>query len=115
MKSTKSALKRAIGETILMPMELYTCLLEVANLLNQRPIGKLSEDPNDGTYLCPNDIVLGTSTVPQGPFRETLNPRQGFEFCQKIVDSYLEEMVKRRSPAYGSQKEVEYRKPKCQG
>ena len=35
MKSRKSALKKAIGETILTPMELYTCLLEVANLLNQ--------------------------------------------------------------------------------
>ncbi|XP_068692626.1 uncharacterized protein [Montipora foliosa] len=67
VKSTKSALKKAIGETILTLMELYTCLLEVANLLNQRPIGKLSEDPDDGTYLCPNDILLGraTSTVPQ--------------------------------------------------
>ena len=38
--STKSALKKALGETILTPMELYTCLLEVANLLNQHPIGK---------------------------------------------------------------------------
>ena len=73
MKSTKSALKRAMGETILTQVELYTCLLEVANLLNQRPTGKLSEDPDDGTYLCPNDILLGraTSTVQQGPFRET--------------------------------------------
>ena len=92
MKSTKSALKKAIGETILTPMELYTCLLEVANLLNQRPIGKLSEDPDDGTYLYPNDILLGraTSTVPQGPFRETSNPRHRFDFCQKIVDSFCE-------------------------
>ena len=90
MKSTKSALKKAIGEAILTPMELYTCLLELANLLNQRPIGKLSEDPDDGTYLCLNDILLGraTNTVPQGPFRETSNPRHRFEFCQKIVDSF---------------------------
>ena len=90
VKSTKSALKKAIEEAILRPMELYTCLLEVANLLNQRPIGKLSEDPDDGAYLCPNDILLGraTNTVPQGPFRETSNPRHRFEFCQKIVDSF---------------------------
>ena len=39
VKSTKAALKKAIGETILRPMEFYTCLLEVANLLIQRPIG----------------------------------------------------------------------------
>lgn len=77
VKSCKLALKKAIGDTLLTPFELYTCLLEVANLLNQRPIGKLSQDPDDGAYLCPNDILLGRATndVPQGPFRETKNPR----------------------------------------
>ena len=90
VKSCKLALKKAIGDTLLTPFELYMCLLEVADLLNQRPIGKLSQDPNDGAYLCPNDILLGraTNAVPQGPFRETENPRHRFEFCQKIVDSF---------------------------
>ena len=90
VKSTKSALKKAIGDAVLTPFELYTCLLEVANLLNQRPIGRIPEDPDDGSYICPNDILLGraTKTVPQGPFRETLNPRHRFEFCQRIIDSF---------------------------
>ena len=90
VKSAKAALKKAIGETLLTPFELYTCLLEVANLLNQRPIGRIPLDPDDGSYLCPNDILLGraTNTVPQGPFRDTLNPRHRFEFCQRIVDSF---------------------------
>ena len=90
VKSCKAALKKAIGDTLLTPFELYTCLVEVANLLNQRPIGKLSQDPDDGAYLCPNDILLGraTSAVPQGPFRETKNPRHRFEFCQRIIDSF---------------------------
>ena len=76
VKSCKTALKKAIGDALLTPFELYTCLVEVANLLNQLPIGKLSQDPNDGAYLCPNDILLGraTSAVPQGLFRETKNP-----------------------------------------
>ena len=53
-----------------MPLELYTCLLEVANLVSQHPIGRVPTDPDDGTYLCPNDVLLGraTSHVPQGPF-----------------------------------------------
>ena len=90
VKSAKSALKKAVGEALLTPFELYTCLLEVANLLNQRPIGRIPQDPDDGSYLCPNDILLGraTNTVPQGPFRDTLNPRHRFEFCQRIVDSF---------------------------
>ena len=38
VKTVKKALKKAIGDTVLTPFELYTCLLEVANLVNQRPI-----------------------------------------------------------------------------
>ena len=90
VKTKKKAIEKAIRDTVLAPFELYTCLLEVANLVSQRPIGRIANDPDDGTYLCPNDILLGraSSTVPQGPFRRTENPRHRFEFCQKIVDSF---------------------------
>ena len=62
----------------------------MANLVNQRPIGRIPNDPDDGSYVCPNDMLLGraTSHVPQGPFKETKNPRQRVEFVQKIVDSF---------------------------
>ena len=36
VKSCKKALKIAIGKQVLTPFELYTCLLEVSNLVNQR-------------------------------------------------------------------------------
>ena len=90
IKSIKTALKKAIGDTVLTPFELYTCIVEAANLVNQRPIGRIPNDPNEGAYLCPNDILLGrcSSKIPQGPFRETKNPRHRFEFCQKIVDTF---------------------------
>ena len=88
--SVKIALKKAIGDSTLTPFELYTCLLEVANLVNQRPIGRIPNDPDDGAYICPNDILLGRAApqVPQGPFSETKNPRKRVEFVQKIVDSF---------------------------
>lgn len=90
VKSSKIALKKAIGEQILNPFELYTCLLEAANLINQRPIGRIPNDPDDGSFLCPNDMLLGraSTVVPQGPFRATKNPRHRVEFIQKIVDSF---------------------------
>jgi len=90
VKSCKLTLKKAIGDQVLTPFELHTCLLEVANLVNQRPIGRIPNDPDDGSYICPNDILLGraSSQVPQGPFRQTQNPRHRFEFVQKIVDSF---------------------------
>ena len=89
-QSAKKALKKAIGEQVLTPFELYTCLLEVGNLMNQRPIGRIPNEPDDGPYLCPNDKLLGraTSMVPQGPFRESINPRHRVEFVQKIVDTF---------------------------
>lgn len=49
VKSTKT-LKRAIGEQKLTPFEFYTFLLEVANLISQRPLGRIPNDPNDGSY-----------------------------------------------------------------
>ena len=90
VKSCKRALKKVVGNQMLTPFELYTYLLESANLVNQRPIGRTPNDPDDGSYLCPNDIVLGRSTseVPQGPFKPTKNPRDRFEFVQKLVDSF---------------------------
>ena len=90
VKSCKIGLKKAMGNHILTPFELYTCMLEVANLVNQRPVGRVPNDPDDGAYLCPNDMLLGRASpqVPQGPFRETRNPRKRVEFVQKIVDSF---------------------------
>ena len=90
VKTTKSSLKKVIGDALLIPFELYTCLLEMANLVNERTIGRIPNDPDDGAYLCPNDILLGrvTNRVPQGPFRHTDNPRHRVEFCQEIVHSF---------------------------
>ena len=90
VKSCKRALKTAIGDHTLSPFELHTCILEVANLVNQRPIGRVPNDPDDGSYLCPNDMLLGRASprVPQGPFEETRNPRRRVEFVQKIVNSF---------------------------
>ena len=62
MKSCKVALKKAVGEQILTPFELYRCLLEVANVVNQRPIGCIPNHPDDGSYVCPNDMLLGRTT-----------------------------------------------------
>jgi hypothetical protein len=101
VKSCKLALKKAIGEQILKPFELYTVLQEVSNLVNQRPIGRTPNDPDDGSYLCPNDMLLGraSSRVPQGPFKETNNPRHRVEYIQKIVDSFWKRWTRDTFPS----------------
>ena len=71
VKSCTIDLKKAMGNHILTPFELYQCVLEIANLVNQRPVGQVPNDPDDGAYLCPNDMLLGRASpqVPQGRFR----------------------------------------------
>jgi hypothetical protein len=51
--------------------ELQTVMFQVANLLNERPIGTKETDPNEGSYLCPNDLILGraSSNVPIGQWQ----------------------------------------------
>ena len=90
IRSVKRSLKAAIGESILTFSELQTVLFEVANLINERSIGRHPRSPEDGSYLCPNDLLLGRSTtrVPSGPFKESTNPRLRFEFIQNIVNSF---------------------------
>ena len=73
---------------MLTPLELYTCLL-VSCLVNQRPKGLTPNDLDDGSYLCPNDLLLGgaSSQVPQRHFKDTRNPRRRVEFVQRVVNS----------------------------
>ncbi|XP_071088959.1 uncharacterized protein [Haliotis cracherodii] len=96
VKSCKQGLKKAVGSQLLTPFELYTCLQEVANLVNQRPIGRIPNDPDDGSYVCPNDLLLGraTSRVPQGPFQETRNPHHRFKFVQRIADVFWKRWIR---------------------
>lgn len=65
-------------------------LFEVANLINERPIGHHPRSSKDGSYLFPNDLLLGRSAtrVPSGPFKNSVNPKLRFEFIQNIVNSF---------------------------
>ena len=90
VNSSKRDLRKAVGEHILTLFELYTCILEIANLVNQRASGRPPNDREDGSYLCSNVMRLGraSSQVPQGSVEETRNPRRRVEFVQKIVESF---------------------------
>ena len=69
--------------------------------MNQRPIGRIPNDPDDAAYLCPNDMLLrrATSEVPQGPFKDTRIPRRRVEFVQRIVDSFSKRWTRDVFPA----------------
>ena len=90
IKSVKKALSTAVGEQVMSFVELQTCLYESAQIVNQRPIGISHSDPNEGTYLCPNDLLLGraSSNVPQGPFKERCSASYRLDFIQRIVNAF---------------------------
>ena len=59
IKSVKIAITLAIGESVMTFSELQTVCFEAANLINERPIGRHPTSPDDESYLCPNDLLLG--------------------------------------------------------
>ena len=71
VESVKKALNAAVGDSVMQYNELPTVFFEAAQLVNERPIGLHPTHPEEGTYLCPNDLLLGeaSSKIPQGPFQ----------------------------------------------
>lgn len=90
VKSAKKALNGAIGDQVMDFSELQTVMFEAAQIVNQRPIGRHPTSPDDGSYLCPNDLLLGRASpeVPQGPFKERVSDRYRLDFIQKIVEGF---------------------------
>ena len=91
IRLVKRTLTIVIGDNILTFSELQTVLFEVANLLNERPIGrKPGADPTAGVYLSPNDLLLGRTQIapPQGQWAATSRLADRFLFLQRIVTSF---------------------------
>ena len=90
VKSVKRALNAAIGENVLQFSELQTCMFEAAEMVNARPIGIHPNSPDEGVYLCPNDLLLGRATnhIPQGPFKDRCSNKHRFDFVQSIATAF---------------------------
>lgn len=85
VKSSKCVLEKAIGEQVLSLFELYTCLLEVGNLVNRRPIGGV---PNyDAECLCPNDMLLRRATRNQRHEKSATPGRICAENCRLLLEA----------------------------
>ena len=75
--------------------ELQTAMFEVANLINERPIGRHPTSPDESMYLRPNDLLLGRSTprIPGGPWRLGTD-RQRFLLVQSIVGDWTKRWIR---------------------
>ena len=101
VKTTKHALTAAIGENVMTYSELQTCVMEAGELVNERPIGLIPSSPDEGSYLCPNDLLLGRSSakVPQGPFKERTSIKHRFDFIQQIVGAFWKRWMREVFPS----------------
>jgi hypothetical protein len=90
VKTTKRALNAAVGENVMTFSELQTSIFEAAQLVNQRPIGHTPTTPEDGTYLCPNDMLLGRASprIPQGRFEERSSNKNRIDFIQSVTSAF---------------------------
>lgn len=96
IKQTKNALKATVSGHTLSWNEMSTAFAEVECLINSRPLGYPSNDPNDPQPLTPNRITLGrpTASVPQGPYRETRNLRKRYKFVQMLVKHFWKRFIR---------------------
>ena len=71
VKGVKKSLLHALGDTKLSLNEMNTLMLEVSNLVNERPIGLQPNNRTDCEYLSPNSLLLGRSSarITSGPFQ----------------------------------------------
>ena len=94
---------RVIGDTKLTLNETFTMLPEIANLLNERPIGLKPTDKSCTEYLSPNSLLLGRSSarISSGPFQPeewySDDPKKfqsRFVLVQSIVDQFWRVWIK---------------------
>ena len=93
IKSVKRTLKHKIGSQILSFSQLQTIFYEVANIINDRPLGVISgSDPSCPKPLTPNGLLYPDSggMVPQGPFDSEKKTTKRFRHIQQIITEWWE-------------------------
>ena len=83
IKSVKRSLRCLAGSDAprLTVLQLLRVLSGVANVLNERPIGKHPKGHADGKFLCPKDLLLGRAS--SGPWSD-VGGKAG-EFTRQLI------------------------------
>ena len=74
-------------------MEFQTVFIEIANIINNLPLGIISgSDPSNPTPITPHQLLTGDNAndVPQGPFDTNTPITKRFRFLQQLVDACWE-------------------------
>ena len=95
IKSVKRLLKVVIGPEVKLPFEeLLTAFYEIADMVNDRPIGRHPTSPSDGAYLSPNDLILARSGGRLMDSHRASPSKNRYNFIQKVVDDFWKRWLK---------------------
>ena len=97
LRLVKNGLSKSMGDSVLTFSELQTVMFEVSNLINSRPIGhKPGNVIEYGTYLCPNDFILGRNNnhAPEGMFDIKSDYSKRLKFVQDIINNFWKRWIR---------------------
>jgi hypothetical protein len=100
VKSTKRAIHYAVHNQRLSVPEFLTVCSEVANLLNERPIGNLPSSDSDLNILTPNTLLLGRATAvnPRGWQPQSSNLNTRYRIVQAVVEEFWKKWTELYAP-----------------
>ena len=92
VKTTKSALKKIIGDAVLTLFELLTWS---GSPVNERPIARIPNDPDDGALisLSKRHLFGQSHRVPQGPFHHTDKSFYSKSWQHEVFSSNREQIL----------------------
>ena len=102
IRSTRTALKAILENSLVDEEVLTTVLTEVESILNSRSLSPASDDPNDCEPLTPNHLLLQrpVPTLPPGSFvKEDILVRKKWRQAQILADHFWKRWLKEYVPA----------------
>lgn len=99
IKSAKRSITAAVGKSRLSMSEILTVFTEVANLLNERPIGIRPSPEHEVSILTPNMLLLGRSTrVNPGGYESPVSIYSRVTMVQDVVTAFWKHWTSQYAP-----------------
>ena len=100
IRSIRKIMRSLVGDKLLDDESLYTFLLEVERILNNRPLTPVSDDPRDLNSLTPNMLLLGKvdSSLPIDNFVKADGYKKSWRLAQLLADEFWKRWTREYLP-----------------